>query len=179
MTEDRTIRWCRWTSEMDGFLIENFEWIGDTHLSDMFAKRFPKPYPWTKKHIEKRRSYLRLKRTSEQENILRIINNWDGRHSKAWNTRGRNPEGTIKVWKGRRYIKVNNRFTLHDRHIAGAKPGQIARSYEGKLRIISQAENAILNNKMRAALPPELKRTIKALNQLKKIIHGKENRRLA
>jgi hypothetical protein len=168
-------RWFKWTKEMDRYLLDNYEWMGDKRLAELFSEKFPKHYPWTNKHIEKRRGYLGLRRTKEQESIIRIINNWDGRHAKAWDTRGRCPEGTVKEWKGRKYIKVNNRFVLHARHISKARRGQIARTFEGGLQLITHAENAILNNRMRAAMPPEIKQAVKALNQLKKIIHAKEN----
>lgn len=174
---EKVTHWKKWTKEMDAFLLENYAWIGDRHLSEMFAKKFPQPYPWTKKHIEKRRSYLKLKRSKEQEHIIRVINNWDGRQVKTWDARGRMAEGEVRSWEGRKYIKVKGKVFLYTRYISGAKKGQVARSFEGGVKLITHAEHARMNNAMRAALPSDLKKTIKALNQLKKIINGKENPR--
>lgn len=160
---------------MDNYLRENYGWIGDTRLAEMFEEKFPKHYPWTKKHIEKRRSYLGLKRTAEQESCLRVLNNKDGRQVKMWQTRGAATEGDTRIWKGRKYIKVNGRFVDYYRHVAKAKPGQVVRSHEGNVKIIDRAANQRMNAAIRAALPPELKQAVKALNKLKKVINGKEN----
>jgi hypothetical protein len=169
--------WTKWTPEMDAFLLENYEWIGDTHLAVMFQEKFPKTYGWTKKHIEKRRKYKGLKRTAEQRHILQCLNNADGRHEKMWDTRGRVKEGEIKHWDGRVFIKVSGEMVDYYRHIVGAKSGEVARKYEGELRIIDKKENQRLNAMARANRNPELKSTIKALNTLKKLLYGKEDRR--
>lgn len=171
-------RWCKWTKAMDSYLRVNYGWIGDTRLAEMFEEAFPKHYPWTKKHIEKRRGYLGLKRTAEQESCLRVLNNKDGRQAKMWETRGAAKEGDTRIWKGRKYIKVDGQFVLYYRHITNAKPGQVVRSHEGTVQIIDRSTNQRLNAQIRASLPPELKQAVKALNKLKKVINGKENSRL-
>jgi hypothetical protein len=167
--------WTRWTPAMNKFLGDNYEWIGDTHLAAMFEERFPKNHPWTKKHLEKRRMYLKLVRTIEQRRIIHWINNQDDRHKKSWDVRGRMQENEVRSWNGRKYIKINGEVLLYNRHLVKAKKGQIVRAYEGGLEIITQQENQRRNAELRAALPPELKDTVKALNQLKKILYGKEN----
>lgn len=168
--------WYKWTEKMDLYLLLNFQWVGDKRLAEMFQEKFPKHYPWTKKHIEKRRGYLGLKRTDEQVSHIRRINNGDGRHYKAWDTRGRMQEGEVRTWEGRKYIKVKGKVHLYYRYITNARKGQIVRTHEGGIRIIDQRENQLLNAKLRAARPPEFKRTVKALNQLNKLLHAKENR---
>lgn len=162
--------WTRWTKGMDDYLRHRFRKIGDTKLAELFEKKFPKNHPWTKKHIEKRRWYLKLKRSKKEEHDLRVLNNKDGRQFKMWDTLGRSPEGTIKNWGSRTHIKVHGKFVDYHRHIAGAKPGDIVRHHEGDLRIIDRAENQRLNAKIRAARPSELKTTIKALNELKQLL---------
>jgi hypothetical protein len=170
--------WNKWTWEMDAYLIDNYEWIGDLYLAEMFEAKFPKGYPWTKKHIEKRRSYLKLIRTTEQEKTLRLIaciyNNRDG---KAWDKRGRIPEGCVKTWNGRKYIKVNGKIELYSRHVTKAKPGEIARLIDGEYKIISQATNMVMNHMKALEYPKQIRDTVKTLNQLKKLIYGKENTR--
>lgn len=160
---------------MDKFLRANYGWIGDTRLAEMFEEKFPKHYPWTNKHIEKRRSYLGLKRTPVQESTLRVLNNKDGRQAKMWETRGAAKDGDTRMWEGRKHIKVNGKWVSYYRHITSAKPGQVVRSHEGTVQIIDRAINQRMNANMRAALPPELKQAVKALNKLKKAINGKEN----
>ena len=171
-------RWYRWTKEMDDYLLEKFGSIGDTKLAELFEKRFPKHYQWTNKQIEKRRSYLKLKRTKEQEHWLRCLNNKDGRQFRMWITRGKMKNGEVRNWGGRKYIKIKGKIIPYHRHLVKAKKGQVVRTFEGGVKIIDRAENQRLNAKQRALLPSDLKQTVKALNELKKIIYGKENTRL-
>lgn len=171
------MNWHRWTKQEDIFLLANYRTIGDTKLADLFEKKFPKGFPWTKKHIEKRRTYLGMKRTPKEENRLRVMNNKDGRQLRMWDARGAAKEGETRVWKGRKYIKVNGKFVLYFRHLAKAKKGEVVRVHEGDIRIITKAENQALNAKIRANRPSELKETIKVLNELKNLLYGKENRR--
>jgi hypothetical protein len=174
--------WTKWTAEMDAFLIQEFGWIGDTYLADMFAERFPKPYPWTKKHIEKRRSYLGLRRTPEQEHVLRCLNNMDGRHFKAWDKRDRMKDGEVRIWyenHPRKYIKIGNRVVLYGRYLKQAKKGEIVRVIDDDYQVITMAEHAKMNKAKSLSLPKDLQETIKELNRLKKLIYGKENSRPA
>lgn len=160
---------------MDAFLRKHYRTIGDKKLAELFEKKFPKHYPWTLKHIEKRRGYLGIKRTARQVHLIRCENNRDGRQTKTWDARGRMKENEIRVWNGLAYIKVNGKVLLHRRHLANAKPGDIVRTFEGEPRVINRKENQRLNAERRKSLPPELKSTITILNKLKK--HVQENRR--
>ncbi|MBX4188239.1 MAG: hypothetical protein KW793_03855 [Candidatus Doudnabacteria bacterium] len=169
--------WHRWSSEEHDLLLKNYRKIGDTKLAEMLNKNHPKAYPWTKKHVEKRRNYFGLKRTKEEEHDLRVANNGDGRHFKAWSTRGRAAEGEVRVWDGRPYIKVGNVFVPYFRHAVKAKKNQIVRTFEGGVRIITREENQRLNAEMRSKYSPELRETIKTLRTLKTLINGKENNR--
>lgn len=172
-----TKHWTKWTERMDEFLTQHYHKIGDKTLAWLFEKKFPKHYKWTLKHIERRRFYLGLKRTPEEVFRLNQIKNGDGRHSKMWITRGASAEGTIKTWRGRKYIKINGKFVDYHRHEIKAKKGQIVRSHEGMIKIIDRKENQRLNAEIRKSLPPDLKATIKILNKLKN--HVKENSRPA
>lgn len=171
--------WCRWTKDMDDYLKEKFGQIGDTKLAELFEVKFPKPYPWTKKHIEKRRSYLKLKRTKEQEHYLRCLNNKDGRHFKMWDKRNRMKEGEVRTWNGRQYIKHNGEVLLYRRVLKNAKKGEIVRWIDDEYQVITMAEHATMNKKKSMELPADLKETITALNKLKKLLYGKENSRPA
>jgi hypothetical protein len=171
--------WNKWTKEMDSFLMENYEWIGDYGLAEMFEEKFPKGYPWTNKHIEKRRSYLGLKRTKEQAMTLKYIGCLLGDHVKLWDTRGRAKEKEIREWKGRKYIKVGGRFTYHSTYDyeqrTGQKlpPGYVIR--DGKL--ISRFDHAIINTTQRHGkrYPAALLETKILTFKLKRLTDGKEN----
>lgn len=175
MIDDNTMakNYTHWTTSMEKFLIENYSSIGDTQLAQMFEKKFPKSFTWTKKHIEKKRYYMKLKRTAEQENRLRVLNNRDGRQVKTWDSRGRMKDGDVREWNGRKYIKFNGRTILYSRYSVNAKPGEIVRTHEGGFKIIDRRQNQRINADIRKNRPSELKQTIKALNQLKKICQGK------
>jgi len=166
----------RWTREEEEFLKAKYTAIGDTYLAELFNRNFPKEvHYWTKKHIEKKRKHLGLKRTKEQESNLRKLNNKDGRHFKAWDKRGRAKDGEIRIWKDRKYIKHKGKFVLYNRLISKAKAGQVARQTPSGVKVISRAEHAVTNRRMWQSYTPELKETVKLLNQLKKLTHGKEN----
>jgi hypothetical protein len=168
----------RWSKSEITFLIKKYEWIGDTKLAEMFNLKFPKSvHTWTKKHIEKKRNYLGLKRSAEQERYLRCENNKDGRQVRMWDTRGRLQEGEIRTWKGRQFTKKDGVVIAYNRFLMDAKPGEVVRKVSGELKIITRAENAAYNSKMRTNYPTELKEAIQALNQLIKITNGKENSR--
>lgn len=60
-----------WTPEQVAFLKANYKRIGDLELSEIFSKKWFKKKGWNKKHIEKKRRYLKLKRSERQKfNIL-------------------------------------------------------------------------------------------------------------
>jgi len=171
----KDIHYTRWSRKMEQYLTKHYQKNGDKKLSEMFEARFPKHFKWTLKHIEKKRMYLNLIRTPEQIWQIKSKNSKAQDHIKNWDTRGRAAEGEIRIWKGRKYIKHNGQFILYHRHLVNAKPDQVVRVHEGQIKIIDREENCRLNNKQRHALPRELKKTITALNQLKKIINGQKN----
>jgi hypothetical protein len=169
--------WTRWTKDMNQFLLDNYEWIGDKRLSELFEERFPKHFRWTLKHIEKRRNYMKLKRTPEAVLCIKLVNNLDNDLAKLWDIRGRSHDGTVKDWRGRKFIKVDGKYVPYNRHTAGAKKGEVVRLIDGELRIITMADNVKMNREKALSLPLDLQHSVKALNQLKKLIYGKENTR--
>lgn len=109
-----------WTPEQIEFLKKNFRTIGDTELAGMFNKRWKKAKGWTKKHIEKKRRYLKLKRTKAECAAIHQRNVDNGMFVlcavKRWKATGQAKEGEIRMWregKNGRWVprvKVNGRF---------------------------------------------------------------------
>ena len=123
-----------WTLEQEGFLRKNYKSIGDMELAEIFNNKFPKIKSWTKHHIEKKRSYLNLKRTREQ--ILRIYQrNLDaGRLNKYHTNRfcqiGWAKDGAIRMWlnqdgKPKPKIKINGHWRFWNRWAWKKKYGRI------------------------------------------------------
>lgn len=73
-----------WTPEQVLYLREHYKQMGDTEIANYFNETFPKKKVWSKKHIEKKRRYLNLKRTPAE--IKAIIKN---------NCRAGGPNNTI------------------------------------------------------------------------------------
>ena len=162
----------RWTRDEIDFLKSNYKKVGDTHLAVLMQRQFPRSdTDWNKKHIEKKRRYLKLKRTKKEESRLRKLNNKDGRHFRAWKTRGSAKNGDVRIWNGRKYIKVKGKFELYNRVITKAKKHQIARETPNGIVLISRKEHAKLNKTLWQSYSPELKETVK----LQKITNGKKD----
>lgn len=107
-----------WTKEQIQFLRENYKEIGDSELADIFNKKWKKQKGWTNKHIEKKRRYLKLKRSVEQQFLIRT-----GRFKAAdyKNFNGKNfTAGAKRLWmsNGKWYwmIKVGNKFIKYHRY---------------------------------------------------------------
>ena len=91
-----------WTEEQINTLKEKYKIWGDVEIAEYFNKHFPKKKGWTKKHIEKKRRYLNLKRTRDEKSTVIDRNIKHGRYSKKHYLRwlGRRTKiGTVKVWK--------------------------------------------------------------------------------
>jgi hypothetical protein len=63
-----------WTEEQINFLKRNYKKIGDKELAILFNLQWEKEKRWTFKHIEKKRLYLKLKRTPAQLRKIKIRN---------------------------------------------------------------------------------------------------------
>lgn len=113
-----------WTQEQIDFLLENYSTVGDTELAEIFNSKWPKQKGWSKKHIEKKRRYLGLKRSSDQLKAIR--QDWADKGlyaesvRKRWITTGSNPLGEIVWWNhhGRLipHIKTDTGYVQYGRY---------------------------------------------------------------
>jgi len=180
----------RWTPEQIDFLRCNYENIGDTELTEMFTAKWDKPKGWTKKHIEKKRRYLKLKRTELQLKKIHTRNVKKGYFEccpvKAWKTRGQEPIGVIKVWRStasgeRSYIKTKTGYVVYarwmweqqfgeikDNMMVCLKDNKIIPESVADLYLISKADNAIRNKRGFDELPQDMKKAITLTNLIKK-----------
>lgn len=114
-----------WTPEQVALLKKRWKTRGDSEIAEEFAKLWYKEKGWSKKHIEKKRRYLKLKRTEEMKASIFRRNKRLGRWSecavKAWKNRDVNPNGTIVYWKNNStkkpmpMIKVNDAYLNYPR----------------------------------------------------------------
>lgn len=174
-----------WTDEQIEFLKDKYKEIGDSELAELFNCFWEKKKGWTKKHIEKKRRYLNLKRTTEENQKIKVRNHEAGRwamcSTKRWDKTGRSEIGEIKVWKSPTgiplvVIKTENGFEhyapwFYKKHIGDIPNGYVVRTKDGNplnitvenLQLISRAEHARLNSINRNNL--QLKKR-KAINKL-------------
>lgn len=185
-----------WTVEQVEFLKKNYKKIGDKELAILFNGLWEKEKRWTFKHIEKKRMYLKLKRTTKQLALIKIRNRtrgcWLG-HS-AWETRGISPDGTIRIWKhswqnrygktGKSFkaIKVNGKFVHYARWLYEKAFGPMGRGFVigfkdhnnlnvvlENLESITRAEHA-RRNASNAKYPEDLRSLEKILKELNNTI---------
>jgi len=101
------------TSGQINYLKNQYQTKGDSELAEIFQKKWPKQKGWTKKHIEKKRKYLHFQRTCKQIQAIHQRNVKAGRFSicpvKAWNKRGRAPEGEVRYWT---YNSTGNKYPV-------------------------------------------------------------------
>lgn len=92
-----------WKKVQINFLLRKYKTIGDKEIAEIFERKWPKQKGWTKKHIEKKRKYLGLKRTKEELVAIKTRNKKRGCFAlcavHAWKSRGVSPEGTVRYWK--------------------------------------------------------------------------------
>lgn len=176
-----------WTDEQVAYLKSNYKKIGDTELADLFTQRWKKPKGWTKKHIEKKRRQLHLKRTKKERKLIHQRNVENGMFKdcpvNAWITRGQIEVGTIKVWKcqgsERSFIKTSEGFVCYPRWLWEQHHGPIKNNrvvYTKKLipesiedlELISRAQLARRNKLSFDELPEIMKTAIKLTNKIKK-----------
>ena len=108
-----------WTSKQVQFLVNNYKLIGDAELAEIYSGKWNKKKGWTKKHIEKKRKYLKLKRAKEEIEAIHQRNVDNGRFIicaiKRWKATGQAKEGDIRWWRENRgrfipRIKIKGRF---------------------------------------------------------------------
>lgn len=107
-----------WTSEQVQYLKDNYRTMGDTAIAAVFQERWPKKKVWSKKHIEKKRMYLGIKRTVAEEFEIRT-GRFNAKDYKDLNGKTF-PEGKKRLWfsngKYRWMIKVGNQFIHYHRY---------------------------------------------------------------
>lgn len=154
----------RWTAEQIQFLLDNYQHKGDNEIAALMDSLFPKKKGWTKKHIEKKRMYLNLKRSSEQLIAIKERNRqmgcWSINH---WKTGTGNPVGTIVTWyaeeRPAQYIKTESGYQRlsHFNWIKANGPipsGAVIRLKDGdylncepeNLECITKAQNQLKNS---------------------------------
>lgn len=180
-----------WTDEQTSFLIKHYKDIGDSELAEIFDVKWQKDKGWTKKHIEKKRRYLKLKRTKSQIKKIHQRNVLMGRFKdcpvNAWKTRGVAKVGEKRVWFRNDnspfvVIKKRNGFVSYNRwlwekHFGDIPEGMNVRITsddkinftEKDLVLVTNTENAALNSKNR--LPPELKEANRMIKNIEKLIY--------
>ena len=91
-----------WTDEQVQFLLEHYKIMGDVEIAEVFNQMYHKEKGWSKKHVEKKRRYLNLKRTEAQKKAIHKRNVKQGRfsesHWKRWAGRV-TPLGETRVWR--------------------------------------------------------------------------------
>lgn len=177
-----------WTEQQVDFLRKNYKEIGDTELAEIFEVKWFKAKGWTKKHIEKKRRYLKLKRTKAQQKKIQERNTLMGRfkicNEKMWLKRGVAEIGEKRIWFKKDdsplvVIKQKEGFVHYNRwlweqHNGPIPPGMNARNISNDpinfgiedLILISDSENAKLNTLNR--MPPEMKESVKLLRKIQK-----------
>ena len=184
-----------WTEEQIQFLKDNYKEIGDTELAEIFDVKWFKQKGWTKKHIEKKRRYLKLKRNRTQIRKIKERNIMMGRFKDCaknmWETIGVAPEGEKRIWYRNDntpfvVIKNNKGFVhynpyLWKLHYGKIPKGYVVRNFSNKLldvtindlKLITREHNAFLNTTCR--LTEETKKTKQLINQLSRAIQKQEN----
>lgn len=180
-----------WTEEQIQYLRDNYQKIGDTEMAEIFNQKWDKKKGWSKKHIEKKRRYLKLKRTPEEIAKIHLGHIKRGAYAegvrKMWQTRGTNEIGTIVIWDGNKMIKTESGYQflrlVNYRKFVGEIPkGMMVRHIDGNrlncgpenLVLITRTENARLNAAIRC--PPELRETMKLLRKLQLKIKRKTSK---
>jgi hypothetical protein len=107
-----------WTPEQVQFMKDNYRTMGDTEIASILQERWTKKKGWSKKHVEKKRRYLGIKRTVAEEFQIRT-GRYDAKDYKDFNGK-MFPQGKKRLWfqngKYRWMIKVGNEFVHYHRY---------------------------------------------------------------
>lgn len=184
-----------WTDEQIEFLKANYQKKGDTELAEIFAEKWHKEKGWSKKHIEKKRRYLKLKRTQAEIKAIKNRHIKSGVYvrgnQKMWETRGAAAVGDVRIWQANNHpvmvIKTPKGFVdlsreIWKKHHGKIPNGMVVTVKDGNrlnldienLELITRAENAFRNRLGIFGMPPEIKRSAKLIVKLKKELkrHG-------
>lgn len=179
-----------WTEEQVAFLKKNYKKIGDKELAILFNGLWEKEKRWTWKHMEKKRLYLKLKRTPEELKKIKIRNKKRGcwRGMNTWDTRGASIIGEVRIWRtdnkyAYKVIKTKGGYRVYSRwmyentfgpipkgHIVTYRDNDPMNVVPENLYTMPMAENARRN---RRKYPDEIRELENILKQLNKTIKSK------
>jgi hypothetical protein len=181
-----------WDTEQTAYLRANYEQIGDTELAAIFSEKWIKNKGWSKKHIEKKRRYLKLKRTKSQLRAIKARNTENGMFSecaaKRWETMGVTENGVIKIWQysvGGEFavVKTDEGFVhynrwLYENRVRPLSSDDLVVTRSGKtvaqsitdIEIIDRAEHARRNSLKR--YPEPLRKTVRIMRKIKKELNN-------
>ncbi|WP_123872323.1 hypothetical protein [Flavobacterium oncorhynchi] len=166
-----------WDETTVRFLRLYYRKVGDTELAEVFTRHFPKRKGWTKKHIEKKRRYLFLKRSPQEISDIKKRNTELGKYAMCavnmWKTRGVAAVGDVRIWVHggceMAFVKTEKGFVPRNRWLWKNAYGELSstdviRSLPGApiiaelhhLEKITNAENGIRNK----ALPRSIIKTL-------------------
>jgi len=185
-----------WTPEQIDWLVRNYHYYGDVEIAEIFNQLWVKKKSWTKKHIEKKRKYLKLNRTNDEKCQVFIRNKNQGRWKmcpvKAWITRGGSAEvGHIFWWSKNNSIRkypviktANGNFDYHryiwiekfgklpsDKYVVPKidAPENVLLTIE-QLEVIDRVEHQRRNAERRMRYPEEIREIIRIKNKIVKTI---------
>lgn len=183
-----------WTDEQIDFLVTHYHYIGDKEIAEIFEEKYYKEKGWTRKHIEKKRRYMKLKRTEEMKRAIKVREVAKGTYiignQKMWQTRGTKPVGTIVQWGKQSNVYIKNetgKYELYYRSLWTEHYGKIPKRMNvvrinpledwaiENMELITNSELARRNSSIRNFYPIELKQLIKINNKLTKKIKQYEH----
>lgn len=188
-----------WTAEQVAFLKANYKRMGDVEMAEFFEAQWPKNKPWSKKHIEKKRRYLKIKRDEKTLVKIQARNTKAGRFNTEnhyWKITPQVKVGVIKFWKHQYggalfpVIKLEHGFVHYYRWLYIQTHGDISSDdlvvpKKGvprnelltidQLEVIDRAEHAIRNVEIKMQLPEELREIMRLTNKLRKTIKSTQN----
>lgn len=183
-----------WTEPQVRFLAQNFREFGDTELAEIFEVKWHKDKGWSKKHIEKKRRYLKLKRTRSDQIKIKARNTQMGRFrncaKKRWETTGQAAIGEKRVWFTSEdlpivVIKTEKGFVHYNRWLWKKHKGKVPKGMNvvitgpdrieftvEDLALMTDAELGERNSKNR--MPEELRETMKLIKKINRKIKKDE-----
>jgi hypothetical protein len=180
-----------WTADQVAFLKANYQEIGDVEMAEFFENEWPKNKAWSKKHIEKKRRYLNLKRNENELHLIKIRNTINGRfaicNKKRWEVTGSNEIGTIVFWSisGSKiaHIKTESGYVHYNRYLWEKHYGKIPAGHNivkkvgclelptiENLEMITRAQHVKRIKTRYNSYPEELKELIRIKNKLTRTI---------
>lgn len=170
-----------WTPEQITCLKRNYRTLGDTELAEIFNRRWAKQKGWHKKHIEKKRKQMGLRRTKREIAYIRRRNIEKGRFKdcplKRWKLETAAAEREVRIWRFndgfRAYIKIRGKFIpyapwYYREHIGPVPRGYIVRVKNGdqtnickeNLELVTRGQNGPMNSRQSLEYKREKQKSI-------------------